>query len=241
MANNLPFFICTTERTGSYLLMDLIKSTGVIEILIKLIADIRAIESTRDEDWLSFLEGIPDRYGIDFKKRYGAKLYSWDLDLARRYLHLESISPLSIKWIWLRRKNKMLQAISYYRATQIDKWHFWRNDKDSTVTIPDMDIPVQRINTLALQFSLGDNAWEDFFRDNEIEPYMLFYEDFENEDNWKDTILSILEFLEGFRRSDIPIETRFMKSPRANLDEIYKTVIERKRDLFPDTDIYKLW
>ena len=241
MVNNLPFFICTTERTGSYLLMDLIKSTGVIEILIELIADIRAIESTRDEDWIPFLEGIPDRYGIDFKKRYGAKLYSWDLDLARRYLHLESISPLSIKWIWLRRKNKMLQAISYYRATQIDKWHFWRNDKDSTVTIPDIDIPVQRINTLALQFSLGDNAWEDFFRDNEIEPYMLFYEDFESEDNWKDTILSILEFLEGFRRLDIPIETAFLKSPRANLDEIYKAVIEQNRGLLPSTDIYKLW
>ena len=241
MASNLPFFICTTERTGSYLLMDLIKSTGVIEILIKLIADIRAIESTRDEDWISFLEGIPDRYGIDFKKRYGAKLYSWDLDLARRYLHLESISPLSIKWIWLRRKNRIRQAISYYRAKQIDKWHFWRNDKNSTDTIPDMDVPVQRINTLALQFSLGDSAWEDFFRDNEIEPYMLFYEDFEDEDNWKDMILSILEFLEGFRRLDIHTETAFLKSPRANLDEIYRAVIEQNRGLLPNTDIYKLW
>ena len=241
MANNLPFLICTTERTGSYLLMDLMKSTGITEIIVELLTDVRDIESTRDEDWLLYWESISERHDINVEEKHGGKLYSQDINIVSRYLHLKKISPSSIKWIWLRRKNRILQAISRYRAMHSQKWHFLTDGEDSTHTIPDMDIPFHRVFELATQCLLGDSAWEDFFRDNEIEPYMLFYEDFEDEDSWKDTILSILEFLEGFRRSDIHIETRFLKTPRANLDEIYKTVIERKRDLFPDTDIYKLW
>ena len=242
MTNNLPFFICTTERTGSYLLMNLIKSTGIIKkIVIELVAGVRSIESTRDEDWLLYWESICEKHNINVEEIYGGKLYSHNINIVKRYLYLKNISPSSIKWIWLRRKNRILQAISYYRAMETGRWHYSRDDKDPTNTIPDMDVPDHRVFELATKLSLGDNAWEDFFRANEIEPYMLFYEDFENEDNWKDTILSILEFLEGFRRSEIHIETNHVKSPRANLDEIYKGIIERKRDLFPDTDIYKLW
>ena len=236
MNNSLPFFICTTERTGSLLLMDLIQNASEISIPFNLKADIGYMDSACDEDWISFVKSIPDRYGIE--KIYGMKFYSWDLYFARRFRYLESISPLSIKWIWLRRKNRIRQAISYYRAEQTDKWHFWRSDKDSTDTIPDMDVPVQRINTLALQLSLGDNAWEYFFRDNEIEPYMLFYEDFENEGNWKDITLSILEFLEGFRRSDVDIDVNILKTPRGNLDEIYKAIIEQNRSILPSIDCY---
>ena len=232
MIDNYPlFFICSTERTGSYLLMDLINSTGILEhVTAGYISDVNDLKSDSDEDWISHWQSISERHCIDTSKIWGTKFYSHELNVVSRYLYLNNISPLSIKWIWLRRKNKILQAISLYKSYQMNRFHF---AKGETYTISEMDIPSEELSDLALRLCLGDEAWHHFFLDNKIEPYMLFYEDFENEANWKDTVLSILEFLEGFRRSNIDISTSFAKTPRGNLDEIYNTYINAKASILP--------
>lgn len=221
--------------------MDLLKSTGAVQGEFGAIRDVKQLESYSDEDWLSYWEGIPDRHGITFRRKYGDKLYGHDINLAIRYLRLTNTSPSSVKWIWLRRKNKVLQAISLYRSQQSGKWHFAKDDEDPTNTIPEMDVSVEEVSNLMLRLALSELGWDNFFRDNEIEPYVLFYEDFEDESSWRDTILSILEFLERFRRSHIHIETTFAKSPRANLDEIYETVTREIEGSLPDHPMYKPW
>ena len=240
MENNL-FLICTTERTGSYLLMDLLQHAGIEQIFVDLLSGVGNIGSSSDEDWLSYWNGIPDRCGFDLRRLYGGKLYGAGTYIATRYLKITNTTPSTIKWIWLRRKNKLLQAISLYRSQVSGKWHFGKDWDDPENTIPEMVVPPEEVYPLILRLALSELAWDNFFRDNGIEPYVLFYEDFEDESTWRDVILSVLEYLEGFRRSHVYIETTHAKSPRVNLDEIYEKLRIDLAEYLPEHPMYKPW
>ena len=233
MTEKLPFFLCATPRVGYHLLVSLLHSTNVIEPIIGQAitgtGDEKKIES--NEGWLSYWQGISERHGIDTTKIWGTKFYT--PDDAEHYLSVKGVSPSSIKWIWMRRRDKIRQAISLLAATKSGVWFFNRKVEGYLVdVISDLDISVESVNAEALLMYQSDFRWGEFFRKNKIEPHILFYENFQHEISWKPTVLSVLEFLEGFPREDIDVHTNFLKTPLN--EKIYEAVIEANRKSLRD-------
>ena len=187
-----PFFICTSARSGSFFFMSLLNSAGKTQLVKEHLWHARGLET--DEEILSYWMNIE----VDLKKIWGTKIDVRDLRTVERYLSIKQISPSSIKWVWLRRRDKINQAISHCRALRTGVWHLYPYDSEETKNLAksDMEIPVDKLNQFALLYFFVDTVWERFFESNKIEPYILFYEDFIEESEWMPTVASVLDFLE---------------------------------------------
>ena len=209
MTEKLPFFLCATSRVGYHLLQSLLNSTNSIEQIIANVitgTDEENLKFESNEEWLAYWEGISKRHKIDTTKIWGAKFYN--SIQAEHYLSVKGVSPSSIKWIWMRRQDKIRQAISMIRNIRSQAF----------------EISPEIVNVQAIDMYQNDDRWEAFFRENKIEPHILFYEDFEHETSWKPIVLSVLEFLEGFPRADINVSTDQLRMP--SNEKIYQGIIE---------------
>ena len=220
MNEKLPFFLCATSRVGYHLLASLLNSTNSIEPIIAQAitgSDEEDLRIESDEEWLKYWGGISKRHRIDTTKIWGSKFYN--AEEAKHYLSVKGASPSSIKWIWMRRRDKIRQAISMIRAIKSGIWFFGQEGED----YPTFEISPEIVNVQALEMYNNDDRWEDFFRENELKPHILFYEDFEHESSWKPTVLSVLEFLEDFPREDINVSADELRM-RSN-EKIYEAVM----------------
>lgn len=96
------------------------------------------------------------------------------------------------KYIWMRRRNKLAQAISYLRASRTN---IWRStdiaDADSAAKEPAFDFDwIAKYLALVNDF---DAQWHAYFKRNKLKVLMVIYENFIAA--YQPTILSALEFL----------------------------------------------
>jgi trehalose 2-sulfotransferase len=97
------------------------------------------------------------------------------------------------KYIYLRRRDKLRQAISWVMAEQTGQWSY--NNENSKECIYDRDAITQRILDIVDQ----ETRWNDYFAGI---PHMeLFYEDFD--DNTVDTIREYESLVKDNKYSDI--------------------------------------
>jgi len=89
-----------------------------------------------------------------------------------------TISPEipNLEFIFIRRRNQIRQAVSYWRAIQTNQWAVTHR---STNQSPRYDF--DEIAKLLERIRREEKAWLDFFTANSIEPLELFYEEFANE------------------------------------------------------------
>ena len=222
MSDVHPFFICTPARAGGTLFMDLLNSSGKLQKVTVYLSGAGELET--DEDILSYWENIP----VDFGRKWGTKVYVENLHIVERYLFLKKISPSSVKWIWLRRRDKINQAISHYRALRTNVWHIRKgsNQEDKNTANSDIEIPIEELNQFILFYFFVDSAWENFFRINEIKPYTIFYEDFIDKSDWKPTIKGVLDFLEVPSQSDFNVDTNLLKPTPDSTPIIYERFLD---------------
>lgn len=78
-------------------------------------------------------------------------------------------------YIWIRRRDKVRQAISLWRALQT---RIWRRDRpaDDGGT-PQLQYSFEAIEHLRRRLSIDDEAWSRFFASSRIEPLELSYEE----------------------------------------------------------------
>jgi LPS sulfotransferase NodH len=219
----LRYIIATSQRTGSTLLGDGLASTGVAgtpdewfvpgaggDAVLK-----RQFGCVGDADYIDqVIRGTATPNGV-----FGTKLFwqQWDSlipkliaktnhpadrpmrDILPELLTTGLGSP--IKYIWLRRRNTVAQAISLYRAQNTGVWRSiaGRADQD---TVVDRELPfdfdgiavhMQRIEEV-------DRKWISYFRSYRISALMLFYEDFVA--NYEETVRGVLKFL-GLSYEDV--------------------------------------
>ena len=177
-----PVFICTANRTGSYLLKSLIDSVGIIGK----IGDgyfshiIRDYPDCTDEDMMLILEEKIRK--VD--DRWGAKVGMTAIKLAERYLYLKEISFSDVGWIWLRRRDKIRQAISICKGQILkEQWgnaagnRIWHITTETDMDIANLmrleiDISYERLSRVVLKSYLAESFWERYFIHNDIEPYI---------------------------------------------------------------------
>ena len=98
---------------------------------------------------------------------------------------LPLISPDKI--VYLTRRNKLFQAISWVRAQQTHKW--FADAKARGKPEYDTDLIMNCLNTISMQ----EAAWERYFSRQRSEPLRISYEDYERDR--QRTINSILDLI----------------------------------------------
>jgi trehalose 2-sulfotransferase len=79
------------------------------------------------------------------------------------------------KYIWMRRRNHVEQAVSWAMACQTGVWTQKAEEKSQPQAIPKFDFKV--IDEWCNRIGTHDKGWGNYFRENQIEPLVLFYED----------------------------------------------------------------
>ena len=195
-----PFFIATTNRSGSHFLMDLINSTKKTGRLREALLPLQKLGNKRvDAD---IYEGFKDAYNRSMNSRpegmpWGIKITSYLLLVLERFFELEDLDPSELKWIWLQRRNKVRQAFSEIKRRTIDDVLLDPNQPEDYVNLATIDVKFDEAELIqyTIIFLLAELVWSTFFRAHSISPHIVVYEDFVDESMWDETVKGILDFL----------------------------------------------
>ena len=227
-----PIFVCTLGRSGCHFLMSLINSTSKVGFMKEYFVGMRDnARNLADEDILAIFEKL-ERTAVE--GRWGTKLDVRDIYFLEKYLSLKEMNRTDIGWIWLRRRDKIAQAISMTKATEREIWHIHRHtDKDVVERAKaDIEIPIEQLKHHVLNLYVLDSLWERYFIRNKIKPYTVFYEDFVEEPSWRPLIKSILDFLGIPYTDDLEVSTKFFKvSDPSMISGSYKSFINSSAEI----------
>jgi trehalose 2-sulfotransferase len=205
------FFICATPRSGSSLLCEALEFTRIAG------RPREFFEPKYEPDWFARLGIASDaEYVRKFQAAgatpngvFGAKLH-WHqfLHLQTRLLKLDGTGANGLelvrdtfpdlKFLFLTRRDKVRQAVSYDKALRFDCWHSLGRvspgDPESSATSAPMDFNFDQIDRWVRQFTTDETNWCRYFEAVGIEPFDVVYEDFV--ENYEETVRNILRFLE---------------------------------------------
>jgi LPS sulfotransferase NodH len=100
----------------------------------------------------------------------GIKFHGWQFQLANRHLRMPQLFP-NPYWIWLRREDRLAQAISFEIGHQTEAWISIRPEKRE---------PVYSTSAVLKQLrniEISEKFWQDYFEGSGIRPLCLWYED----------------------------------------------------------------
>ena len=189
MIPHLSYFICAAPRSGSTLLSDALGQTGVAGTPAEYFNN--EFYGMRLEDW-----GIPSlptfadyvqcareaattRNGICGIKFVGAQLddLAFHLGGTAEEIDFERWFP-NLRYIFVRRNDRVRQAISLYRAVVTRKWVDIDGSDLPYVRDVDVHYDFRRILSLEQHLERVDAKWREFFRARRLEPFVVTYEDF---------------------------------------------------------------
>ncbi len=196
-APRVTYVICTTPRSGSWLLSDGLRSTA-------LAGNPREWFNTAEEqqqrarwrldhatdltysDYLRVVRSLATtRNGI-----CGIKLHYYQFEQLATKLSdvvglqgstgaaLLSRAFPNVRYLWLTRRDKVRQAISFRLAASTDSW--WNITGDRRTSDPKPAEPVfdpHAIRRLELALADHESRWRSFFDANAIDPLVVHYED----------------------------------------------------------------
>ncbi len=178
------FFVCSTPRTGSTMLCELLAGTGLVG---------RADEYFGEDFRREVVPGLTRRgfddylVGLAAHSRgtgtLGIKLH-WDqvevfLHLLRLRRGLRGASDREVleavfpgpSFVWMRRGDRVGQAVSWWKAMTTGKWI------DGRPVAGEPRFDVDGIATRVRRIEQHDEAWRRWFEANGVEPLQLVYEE----------------------------------------------------------------
>ena len=173
-------FVCTTPRSGSNLLDGLLASTGLVGEPAE---DFGSVFETHvpPVSCADFGEYLLGRVGRARGGVFSMKLHGYQRD---RLVHLlgllrggHRLSPSELisatfpdpHYVWLRRRDVVAQAVSWWKARQSGMWMGPRSGGRAEFDFDGIDATVQRVRKEA-------NDWQRWFSTNGIEPLKVSYE-----------------------------------------------------------------
>jgi len=110
----------------------------------------------------------------------------------------------TVRYIWLRRRNKVAQGISHFRAARTDVWELPRGYGRQMSTTADraVEFDFRRIDLCIVQATERDLAWDAYFARHRLTPLQLFYEQFVAA--YDPTLRRVLDFLD-IPHTDLPV------------------------------------
>ena len=162
----------------------------------------------------------------------------------------------NLHYIWITRRDKVRQAISYSKALQTDTWVDLRNRLSSELTMTNQQVSAREIEgsnphgpaaTPVLTFDYGtieglrydleqnDVEIQQYFATYGIQPFKVVYEDFV--DAFEETIWQILDFLHIPRPERLALGKEHTLQKQANeqseewLQRYYQLKQQKERDI----------
>jgi LPS sulfotransferase NodH len=237
-APTLCYFVCSNPRSGTSLLCDALKATGL---------------AGRPEEyfWRGDVPFWTERWGVSSEEDYlaamlregttpngvfGAKVmqtYFLDDVVAPVRRIGKSSDPVSallertfpnLHYIALRRRDHLAQAISWVRASQTNVWTRRTDAPLASGVKPHFDVTA--IDNLVGLIERGEVAWQQYFDEAGITPLEIVYEDLIR--CYEETIRHVLDFL------GVPIPESFsLPTPSIikQADDLSAEWIERYRQI----------
>lgn len=166
------YAICTVMRSGSTWLAELLAGTGVLGFPAEYFST-EFQQQIRDAAYPTDRRAQAElilRDGATPNGIYGFKIFPVNLESVSRYFNWIEVFP-NLRFIHLRRRDVLGQALSRVRAVQTRRWRSTHQEQhaaryDGAAILE------------ALRFTASQDArWEVFFARNGIEPLRLVYED----------------------------------------------------------------
>lgn len=228
------YLICTTPRTGSTLLTDALRGTGAAGNPDEFFDPYPDNENywrtrfgvTADTEYVArVIAATRSPNGI-----FGAKVFWHQLPVlfyklivatGRDKAPLPELARSELgptQYIWLRRENKIAQAISYYRARKTNTWRSMKAQGDAVDVVDrELAFDAEGIGQLYRGLCDADAKWDHFFRHYRIRPLMLTYEQLVK--SYEPIVRGVLKFL------DLPWEKATVMPPM-----IERQADERSKD-----------
>jgi trehalose 2-sulfotransferase len=210
----VTYVICTNPRSGSYLLCDGLSSTSLAgrprEWFNPRGEESRrfrwGLDKSTDAIYAAYLDQVrtrsTTRNGIS-----GIKLHFYQfVELAKNLADVEGFEGLmraelmtkafpNVKYLWLTRRDKARQAISYLLAAKTGDWCIIDGAKSSKSedTIDESDFEPEKLVRLEERFTQNDAAWNSYFESNHIAPLIVYYEDLAAD--YRGTVVRVLKWL----------------------------------------------
>ena len=180
-----PFFVVKLRRAGGHFLSSLIGST---EARIRFGEFLMPINEKCPDGQYVTNELIVNTFYEAHKEAtlkspndriWGTQVNIEELPYVDRYLKLKNIQHGDVKWIWLKRKNKVRQALSHLKCRQTDIWHL-QHDSPSEIfdrsNIP-TKVTESRLASEVVRLLKKDIFCELYMQMHDIKPYIVIYED----------------------------------------------------------------
>jgi LPS sulfotransferase NodH len=248
------YFICMSPRSGSTLLCDALRSTGVAGKPIEYFHEAQLPESLKLFRVTNFYDyfwrvlgtcatengvfGVKLAGGVDFFDKFVHRVKQFPAYRDRAISAAEMMNDLfpDLRYIWLTRRNKVRQAVSNVMAVQSGIWHSHLEPQEGTKKEPEFDFGDidHSIQTLVIQ----DAAWQEYFTQANVTPMTLVYEDFCSD--LSGTARRVLEFLDipipsTWRLGDVKTGERLANSTSDNWVQSYNRL--KKIELYGTKDV----
>lgn len=245
------YIICATPRCGSHLLAEALQSTGLagkpdeyfqankhgqLQNEMGLISEIYGKKSL--EDFRSLVLEL----GSGPNGVFGIILH-WDYlhHVINNYQSLPQYQNLDVpelfaaifhnpKYIWIQRRDKVRQAISWIKATKTGVWIQPKTDKSQPVPKKELRYDYYTIDFHYRRFVTAENAWAEFFKTQGIDPFVVVYEDLV--DNYEQTAFQLLDYLEIPCPQDLAFKERKLQKQADTLNAQWSQKYRQQRSSF---------
>lgn len=237
MQTHTTYFICATPRSGSTLLSRVLAETGLAGNPDEFFCHPRGYGESYQgwdlADYRAYIERVIAATATP-NGVFGAKMmggFVWDFVARVRSIPglgppvplREALAALfpGLRHVWLTRRNKARQAVSWWMATQTEQWtseQVYRAERE-----PHYDF--KAIDQLVQEIVVREAALQQYFDEVGVKPYTIVYEDYK--DAPQETALAVLELL-GLD----PPDAASLPGPRLRkqADEINEAWVQRYRD-----------
>ncbi|EAW38816.1 Stf0 family sulfotransferase [Lyngbya sp. PCC 8106] len=228
------YIICSTMRSGSTLLCDLLTNTKLAgqpqEFFLPQWEKKSKFDTTNYPEYLQkMLESFASSNGVS-----GVKLMWCNCEYVIRRLHKSSESSSKpdlellkevfpdLKFVFISRRSKVRQAISLARSVKTKQWNKYQDSQNPGKTSfnrygniynsqknPYPYISPGTLEVYLSQIKKDESAWFEFFKNNNIEPQIIIYEELAQ--NKQKNINNILQFLDIQTLEDLNIDSFFKK------------------------------
>jgi|SRR5579859_1190806 len=230
MRPHTSFLVCCNPRTGSWLLAEALEGTGIAGRPKEYFAPeceqewFERLGVSTYTDYLSkVIEAGTTPNGIFGAKVHWYQFKDWSSKLRQLPGSEEMTTPdlmsrlfPNLHYLWLTRSDKVRQAVSYLRAIQTGKW--WKIDGWEHIGNNTQTFDFERIDRLQSLICANEAAWQEYFRECGVEPFIVTYE--ELAEDYQTTIQRVLESLHLPLIPDIQIaKTRLKKQADSKSEE----------------------
>jgi LPS sulfotransferase NodH len=233
------YVICTTPRSGSHLLAEALQITGVAGKPDEYFTPNKAGKMQNEQGHVVKIYGKQSltafhelvlSLGSTSNGVFGIILHIGYLPVvlnAFRTLPLYAgLSDKAIldalfyepKFIWLRRRDKVRQAISWIKAQQTGNWSMQSGTAASSQPTQ-LQYDYFAIEQKIENFTKDEQRWASFFRTNNIDPFTVMYTELVQ--SFEQTSVELLKFLDVPQPKGIKFKERKLKKQADNINELW--------------------